>query len=102
MSEPDVRTAFMDVGNPLLSMVTTRLDTGSLTEQGEAPKGILTFRSATTTFTAVLGVDDLDQWAAIISALAASLRGARHMPQRRVVPGTITDVMMLGKDGKGA
>ena len=92
----------MDIGNPLLSAVTTRLDTGTVSEPGEAPRGILTMRSATTTMTVVLGADDLDMWAGIITALAASLRGPGHMPQRRVVPGTITDVIRLGQDGKGA
>lgn len=92
--------SFFDENNPLLSQVTARLDTGVITEAGEAPRGALTIRTASTTLTVVLGSYDLAMWSEIIGALSDEVAGPANMPQRRVEPATIHDVVQLGKDGR--
>ena len=96
MNAPD----FFDKNNPLLAQVSARLDTGTITEPGESPRAVLTIRTASTTMTVVLGSDDLNMWVDILTKLADSLHGPANMPQRRVQPANILDVMRLGKDGK--
>ena len=99
MSTPNPQ--MFDQGNLLLAQVTARLDATVVTEPSEAPKGVLTIRTASTTLTVILGAEDVRMWGDIITGLAGQMGGPGNMPQRPVAA-TITDVIRLGKDGKGA
>lgn len=91
--------AFFDEDNPLLAQVPVRLDTGTIGGQGEEPRGILTWRTASTTLTVVAGAEDLKVWADILAEMAASLKRGDQGPQIRAA--TAAEVMRLGRDGKG-
>jgi hypothetical protein len=87
--------SFFDIDNPLLGQVPARLDTGTMGPAGEAPRGVLTWRTASTTMTVVASAADMRTWADIISELADFL--AAWMPAE-----TAEDVIRLAGDGKGS
>lgn len=63
---------FLDPNNPLLASTPVSLETGSLdTSAGKV--GVATFRSNTTTLTALMGEADARDWARIFTELADQL-----------------------------
>lgn len=78
----------IDEGNSLLAQVPVQLHTGSAsTPTGKI--GILTLRSASTTFTAFVTAEDIRTWVGLMSALADQLSG------NKIVPASPLDVATL-------
>ncbi len=95
MTSPQQGASIVDVGNTLLAPVQVRLETGA----GHGPQGrigVLTLRSATTTFTVMLGAGDLRKWAGALESLADSLSVSG-----KVVPATVFDVAALHQQENG-
>lgn len=85
------------MGNSLLSQVTARLETGSITQPGNT-RGVLTIRTASTTLTVILTREDVRKWADVISSLADQLGAPRN-----VQPASLQDIIRLdGKSGPGS
>lgn len=81
---------FLDPNNSLLSGGPARLDGGSITPPGQPPMGVLTFRTASTTLTVLMGAADLRNWAGIINGLADEVEGKKHLQ-----PASVMDVAAL-------
>jgi len=78
---------FFDAGNTLLSQVTCQLHTGTISEEGQGPRGVVTVRTASTTVSVVLGPGDLAVWLDILSGLHKGLLtaqpGGAAIPDKR-------------------
>lgn len=77
---------FFDAGNTLLSQVTCQLHTGTIREEGEEPRGVVTVRTASTTVSVVLGAGDLAVWLDILSGLHESLAVKTPPAGKPVIP----------------
>jgi hypothetical protein len=73
---PNPQQVFIDPANTLLAQTAVSLQTGTINVPGTPAKGVLTFRSATTTFTAILNAADLKSWSKTIAELADSMSGS--------------------------
>jgi len=84
--------SFVDSANQLLTQVPVRLETGTI----DAPAGtfaVITLRSASTTFTALLSAEDLGNWLDVLTGLRDSMAGGGS----KVVPATVFDVAALSQ-----
>jgi hypothetical protein len=66
---------FLDVNNPLLAAGPARIDTGIIEHPETGRIGVFTLRTSSSTNTALIGADDLRNWADHITALADALDG---------------------------
>lgn len=82
-------SAFLDIGNLLLSQVPVRLELGAVTAPGRPQTGVVTLRSATTTMTALLTAEELRAWAGMLTEAAGALSGSS------VVPASAVDIAAL-------
>jgi hypothetical protein len=65
--------SFLDQGNPLLQPQPVRIDAGSVTMPDGTVLGVLTFRSPSTTMSAFLSPEEVQQWAEILADAAEKL-----------------------------
>ncbi len=65
--------SFIDPGNPLLAKVDIKMDTGTISMPGQGTIGVVTIRTASTTFTVLLTREELKSWAGMLAGLAASM-----------------------------
>ena len=77
---------FFDACITLLSQVTCQLHTGTIREEGEEPRGVVTVRTASTTVSVVLGAGDLGVWLDILSGLHESLAVKTPLAGKPVIP----------------
>jgi hypothetical protein len=85
--------SFFDSGNPLLGKVPVCLDSGTVSAPDGSTLAILTFRTASVTFSPVLTAEELRNWVTVMTGLADSMESGAA----RLVPATIFDVQSLGK-----
>jgi hypothetical protein len=76
VSTPGQQASFLDAANTLLARVPVRMETGTIDIPGAGRLGIVTFRSATTTMSPILTAAELDDWAGVLTDLAAAVRSA--------------------------
>ncbi len=87
--------SFFDIANTLLGQVPVTIDTGTIDSPDGIKLGVLTFRTASTTLTVLLGADDVATWGELLTDLA------RSMKNNSVTPASMEDLAKYGMpDGK--
>jgi hypothetical protein len=76
VSTPGQQAPFLDAANLLLASGPARIETGTIDIPGTGRVGALTIRTASTTLTVFLTAVQLDEWALMVSNLAAAVRAA--------------------------
>lgn len=92
MTQPQQGSPLVDTGNPLISQVPARMDTGTIDAPGVGLLAVLTFRTASTTMTVMLTADDLKNWAELLTGLAGQMNGGGH-----IVQATPVDIAALAR-----